>query len=129
MLRILFALGLGLHGVGHALFAANAWGYWKPAGGRAWLFADLLHVGQPVEGTLGLIWIVPLLGFGAASWGLVAGNPRWYVPAFSAALLSTLLLLVWWGSLNLSSAVFALLFNVALLIGMLWQRPPLLLLR
>lgn len=127
MLRLIFALALAMHGVGHVLFLANAWGYWKTTTGRAWLFADVLHAGQPLEGAIGLLWIVPLVGFVAATWGLVANDSRWAVLAFSSAIVSSGLLLVWWSSLNLSSAVFAILFNMAVLAGLLLQRQPYLL--
>jgi hypothetical protein len=127
MLRWLFALALGMHGVGHALFVANSWGYWKTTSGRAGLFASVLHLGQSIEGTIGLLWMVPLVGFAAATLGLVAQDPRWPALALGSAVLSSVMLLVWWGSLNASSAVFALLFNIVVIIAIFWQRQPLLL--
>ncbi|HEY0601980.1 MAG TPA: hypothetical protein VGD58_03670 [Herpetosiphonaceae bacterium] len=124
MLRLIFAFALGLHGVGHVLFLANAWGYWKTTTGRAWLFADVLHAPQPLEGMIGLLWIVPLAGFVAATWGFVAHDARWAMLAFSSAVMSTILLLVWWSSLNVSSAFFALVFNVLVIVAILLQRQP-----
>ena len=124
MLRLICAFALGMHGIGHVLFLANAWGYWKTTTDRAWLFADVLHIPQMAEGGIGLLWIVPLVGFIAATWGFVANDARWAILAFSSAIVSSALLLVWWSSLNLSSATFAFLFNIAVMIGLLVQRQP-----
>ena len=124
MLRLMFALALGMHGVGHVLFLANAWGYWKTTAERAWLFADVLHAPQTIEGGLGLLWIVPLAGFVAATWGFVADDARWVMVAFSSAIMSSILLLAWWSSLNVSSATFAMLFNVVVMVGLLFLRQP-----
>jgi hypothetical protein len=124
MLRLIFALALGMHGVGHVLFLANAWGYWKPTAERASFFADVLHSGQALEGTLGLLWLVPLAGFVAATCGFIANDSRWAMLAFSSAVVSNVLLLVWWNGLNVSSAFFAILFNMVVMAGLLLQRQP-----
>lgn len=124
MLRLIFALALGMHGVGHVLFLANAWGYWKTTAERASLFADVLHAGQPLEGTLGLLWLVPLAGFVAATWGFIANDGRWDVLAFSSAIVSSVLLLMWWSGLNASSAFFAILFNMVVMVGLILLRQP-----
>lgn len=68
VLRYVVATALFAHGVGHLLFLANSGGYWKGEGeGRSWVFSGMLGVGQAVEGTFGLLWLVPLVGFAAAS--------------------------------------------------------------
>ncbi|HEY0737087.1 MAG TPA: hypothetical protein VGD69_19380 [Herpetosiphonaceae bacterium] len=124
MLRLVVAFALGMHGIGHVLFLANAWGYWKTTNARAWVVADVLHADQTLEGALGLFWIVPLVGFIAATLGFIANDARWTMLAFSSAIVSTILLLVWWSSLNVSSAFFAIVFNVAVIVGLLLQRQP-----
>jgi hypothetical protein len=121
MWRILFMVAMLLHGIGHVLFLMNTWGYWKVGQGRAWLFGDVLRLSQTGEGMIGLIWLVPLVGFVLAAWGFSAQQAWWGPLALAAAILSSALILLWWNSLNSSSAFFALMFNVVVLMAVVWQ--------
>jgi hypothetical protein len=116
MLRTLFLIAMMMHGVGHVLFAANAWGLWKTAQSRALLFSDVLHSPQIVEGAAGLLWLLPLIAFGAATWGLASGAVWWRSTALIAAGLSLLLTVVFWQGINTSSAAFAAMFNVLVIV-------------
>lgn len=122
MWRFLFTIAMLLHGIGHMLFLMNAWGYWKTVDQRAWLFADGLKLGQAGEGMLGLLWLLPLIGFVIGTWSLFAQQAWWAPLALVAALVSSIMLLVWWSSLNPSSACFALLFNLVVLAVAIWQQ-------
>jgi len=122
MWRLLFSLAMLLHGIGHILFLMNAWGYWKTARARAWLFADSLKFSQAGEGIIGVLWLAPLLGFVLGAWGYFAQQTWWASAALAAAILSSAMILLWWGSLNTSSAIFALLFNLVVLVVVLWQQ-------
>jgi hypothetical protein len=123
MLRIIIALALGMHGVGHALFIGNAWGYWKTGGaGRARVLADVLGTGQTLEGAASLLMLVPLVGFLAVAGGYLAGQAWWRPLALASAVVSTGLVLLFAGGLNTSSAFFALAFDVAVVAAVLWQQ-------
>jgi len=122
MWRLLFSLAMLLHSIGHILFLMNTWGYWKTANERAWLFADGLKLGQTGEGIIGVLWLAPLLGFLIGTWGFFAHQPWWGPFALTAAILSSVMILLWWGSLNTSSAVFALLFNLVVFVIVFWQQ-------
>jgi hypothetical protein len=123
MLRIIIALALGMHGVGHALFVGNAWGYWKTGGiGRARLFADVLGAGQPLERAAGLLMLIPLAGFLAAAGGLLSGQGWWRPLALASAVASAGLVLLFAGGLNTSSAFFAVAFDVAVIAYVLLQQ-------
>ena len=68
MPRYLITIALFAHGVGHLFFLTNSWGIWKGGDeGRSWLFSGILGPGQTVEGILGLLWLIPLVGFVAVS--------------------------------------------------------------
>ena len=121
MWRMLFMVAMLLHGIGHVLFLMNTWGYWKVGQGRAWLFADVLRLGQSGEGMIGLIWLVPLVGFVIVAWGFLVQQAWWGALALSMAILSSVLILLFWNSLNSSSAFFALMFNVVVLMVVIWQ--------
>ena len=122
MWRVLFMIAMLLHGIGHVLFLMNAWGYWKTANERAWLFADGLKLSQTGEGIIGVLWLAPLVGFVVGTWGYFAQQTWWTSPAVTAAILSSVMILLWWTSLNASSAFFALAFNVVVLVVALWQQ-------
>jgi hypothetical protein len=122
MWRLLFMIAMLLHGIGHVLFLMNTWGYWKDANGRAGLFSDVLALSQAGEGIIGLLWLVPLAGFVIGTWGLFNQDAWWAPLALATAILSSVMLLLWWGSLNISSAFFALVFNLVVLAAAVWQQ-------
>jgi hypothetical protein len=122
MWRFLFSIAILFHGIGHALFLMNTWGYWKIANERAWLFADTLKLSQTGEGIVGVLWLVPLIGFVVGAWGYFGEQVWWGPVALTAAILSSVMILLWWSSLNTSSALFALLFNALVLVLAIWQQ-------
>ena len=120
-MQIIIALVLLGHGIGHILFAANSWGYWKTGVARSSLFQDVLHADQTFEGIVGILWLIPLIGFVAAAGGYYAGAIWWREAALAAATISTLLLVVWWNSLNTASVIYALMLNLTVITILLWQ--------
>lgn len=121
MIRYLFTLVLFMHGIGHMLFMANTWGYWRTTSGRAWLLSDVLHLSQPLQGMVGLLWIVPLVGFVAATGAFLLHDPRWSFLSIASAIISSFLIIVWWSGLNTSSAIFALVFNIVIIAVLRWR--------
>ncbi len=120
--RYLITIAFFAHGVGHLLFVANSWGYWKGSDeGHSWLFSGMLGVGQGIEGIFGLLWFIPLVGFVAVSWGYLAHLGWWPQLALISAAISLAMIVLWWGSLVTGSAFFALVFDVAAIAVVLWQ--------
>jgi hypothetical protein len=74
---------------------------------------------------MGLIWFLPMIGFMTVAWGFYAGTGWWQQAALISAGTSTILMLLWWGSLNETSALFALLFDLVV-IGVVLVAPTLL---
>jgi hypothetical protein len=124
MIRWISVLLLAMHGVGHGLFLANSWGMWKTNTARAWLFDGVLHIGQTSEGVIGVLWVLPLIGFLLTAVGMFTDQAWWRSRATGSAVLSGVMIVLWWNSLNPASAFFALAFNVAVLAVVLWQRQP-----
>lgn len=118
MVRTLFIIALMGHGIGHVLFMGNAWGYWKASNSRAALFAG---AAQSVEGTVGLLMILPLAGFLIAGWGLIGGAEWWRTAGLISAILSTVLMVLLWNGINTSSAFFAIVFNLVVIAAAIWQ--------
>jgi len=116
LIRLLIAIVLFAHGVGHLLFVTNSWGYWRGGkAGRSWLFSGLLGAGQVVEGIFGLLWLVPLVGFVAVSWGYFTQQGWWPQLALASAVVS-LVIVLWWGSLVTGSAFFALVVDIVVIV-------------
>jgi hypothetical protein len=97
MLRYLMTIALFAHGIGHLLFLTNSWGIWKGGNeGRSWLFSGMLGAGQTVEGIFGLLWLIPLLGFVAVSWGYLTHQGWWPQLALASAAISLAMIVVGW---------------------------------
>jgi hypothetical protein len=122
MLRYLITIALFAHGIGHLLFLTNSWGIWKGDDeGRSWLFSAILSAGQTVEGIFGLLWLIPLVGFVAVSWGYLTHQGWWSQLALASATISLAMIVLWWGGLVVGSAFFALVFDLAVIAVVLWQ--------
>jgi hypothetical protein len=122
MIRYLITIALFTHGLGHLLFLANSWGVWKAGDeDRSWVFSGVLGAGQTLEGILGLLWLIPLVGFVAVSWGYLTHQGWWPQLAQASAAISLAMIVLWWGSLVVGSAFFALVFDLAVIAVVLWQ--------
>ena len=122
MLRYLITIALFAHGVGHVLFLANSWGYWRGnEEGRSWLVSGVLGAGRVVEGVFGLLWLVPLVGFVAVTWGYFTHQGWWPQVMVASAAISLVMIVLWWGSLVTGSAFFALVFDIVVIVVVLWQ--------
>jgi hypothetical protein len=122
MAQIVVAILLLAHGVGHALFLANSWGMWKGETARATVFGNILHVSQTLEGVVGILWLLPLIGFLATAWGYYSATPWWRTTALASSVISAALIILWWGGLNTSSGIFALVFDLAVVAILLYQQ-------
>jgi hypothetical protein len=121
MFRIIFAVALAMHGLGHLLFIGNAWGYWKTNGAGHARLIGALGPGQLAEQAAGLLLVLPVAGFLAVARGYVAHQGWWSPLAVASAAISGLLVVFFWGGINTSSAVFALVFDAAVIAWVLWQ--------
>ena len=97
MLSYLITIALFAHGIGHLLFLTISWGIWKGGDeGRWWLFSGILGAGQTVEGIFGLLWLIPLVGFVAVSWGFLTHQGWWLQLALVSAAISLAMIVVGW---------------------------------
>jgi hypothetical protein len=121
MVRIIFALALAMHGLGHLLFVGNTRGYWKTGGTGHARLIGAIGAGQAIEQVAGLLMLLPVAGFLAVTWGYVADQGWWVPLALASAAISAALVLLFWGGLNTSAALFALVFDAAVIAYALWQ--------
>ena len=122
--RIIFALVLGAHGIGHLVFLVSILGLGDWGGpSQSWLLANL--AGGAVQRVVGgLIWIVALGGFVAAAVGLLAGQPWWRTLAVASAGVSLLGMALFWTNPPASSALSATVFDIAVLVALILVRWP-----
>lgn len=126
MIETLLILTLFLHGLGHALFVANAWGYRRAATAYGPAYSLDTEVEPGATTYLGLLWVAPLFGFVAGAWGIANGAPGWQPLLFAAALASSLLIVLRWRRINVDYALFALAFNVFVIALLYWNSQGLL---
>lgn len=111
-LRILLAVVVGAHGVGHVLFLASSLGLadWGQST-RSWLLGD----GGLARGLGSLLWVLAVAGFVAAAIGLFGESDWWRTLAIVSALISIVGLILYWASPATSPAISAFVFNLLVL--------------
>lgn len=115
-LRIVLAIVVGAHGIGHILFlmpliSSTNWGQ----AAQSWLLGD----GGWANGLGVLIWFAALVGFLAAAFGIFRETAWWQTVVIVSAAVSTLGLILFWSRPVTSPAVSALVFNLLILVSLL----------
>ena len=121
-LRIVLAIVVGAHGIGHILFFVPLLGVadWGQAT-QSWLLAD----GWLAKGLGGLIWLAATLGFAAAAFGIFQEMAWWRTVAIVSAAVSALGLILFWANPVSSPTFSALVFNLLVLGSLLlFHWPP-----
>lgn len=121
MIPTVFAITLFLHGLGHAVFAANAWGIAQPVAGNGSPAASVVADTRLTKGLLALLWLLPLAGFLLGAWMYYTGAEGWQTQLLASALLSTLMIGLWGRTINPSGALFAPAFNLFVIALLYWQ--------
>ena len=120
LLRIAVALVVFAHGVGHILFLGPVVGLgnWAGQTGQSWLLTGVL--GESATRAIAtLTWSAVIVLFIAGVGGFLVGAEWWRGVTVAAAALSIAGIVVFWGGLATSSAIFALIADVAILAGLL----------
>jgi hypothetical protein len=107
MLRIILALVIGAHGIGHILFLMPLLGQ----SAQSWLLGS--DAPARVIGTV--LWLAALVIFLAAVYGLLGQYAWWRSAVILAAVISTVGLILFWVNPISSPAISALIFDLAVL--------------
>lgn len=115
-LRLVLAVLVGAHGIGHILFlmpliSSTNWGQ----SAQSWLLGD----GGLAKGLGALIWLAALVGFLAAVFGIFRETGWWQTAAIVSAAVSTVGLILFWTRPATSPAISALIFNLIILVSLL----------
>ncbi len=121
-LRVLLGVLVGAHGIGHILFlmplvSSTNWGQ----SAQSWLLGE----GGLAKIVGIVIWLVALLGFLAAAFGIFREAAWWQTAAIVSAVISTVGLVLFWSKPATSPAISALVFNLLILISLfIFHWPP-----
>ena len=120
-MKLIMAAVIAIHGIGHILGPLVTFGVLKMEGfnGASWLLSDRLHLSAGVQQALSLLWIVALVGFAVASYGLWNGLGWWRMLTWGNVALSVLVIGVWWTSFPGNIPIQANLGNAVVVAGLL----------
>jgi hypothetical protein len=121
MLKVVLALIILAHGIGHILFLIPLLGIadWGQST-QSWLLGS----GAPARILGGLLWVIALVGFTGAGIGLIGQQDWWRSAALVACAVSLLGIIVFWANPTSSSAFFAAAFDIIVPISLLVVRWP-----
>jgi hypothetical protein len=118
-LRIILALVVGAHGIGHILFLVPSLGIadWGQST-QSWLLTNAL--GDTLTRLIGAaIWLLGTLGFGVATFGIFTQTEWWRSLTVASSIVSIVGLALFWANPAASSAFFAFAFDAAVLVALL----------
>lgn len=118
-LKYIVAVVIIAHGIGHVMGFLAAWTD-VPMGftDSPWVLSQDVSVQGPVGRAFGLLWLVALIGFAGAGLGLLAGQDWWRWLAVAASVVSIVVILPWWNTVNPSARTWALLVDLIVLVAL-----------
>ena len=103
ILRIVIAIILFGHCIGHIMGFIETWTSWQPFPESSfnespWIFSDDIFIHSAAGKVFGIFWLGALIGFFAAAIGLIANQSWWSIVAIIASILSLLAVIPWWNT-------------------------------
>ena len=126
LLRIVIAIILVGHGIGHMMGFVGTWTNWQPFpepsfNESPWIFSDGIFIQSALGKVFGIFWLAAMIGFIAAAVGLVANQAWWPSITIIASILSLLAVIPWWNTFTpgIMSKVSAVVVDIIILIALL----------
>jgi len=122
--RIVVALVILAHGIGHILFLAPCLGItqWGQSA-HSWLLTRTLgDVATRVMGSL--LWLVVIVGFVTAGIGLLGQGAWWRTVAVASASVSLLALVLFVNGSSTQPVLSAAAMDIAILVALVWIHWP-----
>lgn len=126
ILRIVIAIILAGHGMGHIMGFLGTWTSWQifsePSFNESpWIFSDGIFIHSAVGKVFGIFWLVAMIGFLAAAIGLIANQSWWSTVAIIACILSLLAVIPWWNTITpgIMSKKSAVVVDIIILVALL----------
>ncbi len=124
-LKVLIALVVLAHGIGHILFLGPSLQLagWAGQTGHSWALTSGLGDG-PTRAIAALLWSATIVLFVAGVGGFLLGQPWWVGVTAAGAVTSIVGIVLMWDGIVASSAGFALAFDVLVLVSLFWAHWP-----
>jgi len=125
LVRLGFALVVFAHGVGHLLFLVPVIGLgnWADQTGDSWVLTGT--IGEPATRIIAtVLWSAVIVLFVAGVAGFLGSTEWWRTGTVAAAALSILGIVLFWGGIASSSAIFALIADAVILGALLIAHWP-----
>jgi cytochrome c biogenesis protein CcdA len=126
ILRIVIAIILFGHGIGHIMGFLETWTSWQPFSEPSfnespWIFSDGVFIDSVVGKVFGIFWLVAVIGFFASAIGLIANQSWWSTVAIIASLFSLLAVIPWWNTFTpgIMSKKSAVVVDIIILVALL----------
>jgi len=125
VIKLVICGALLVHGIGHVLFLAPTLrlAAWADQTGQSWLAEQL--IGDGAARLLGAAaWTLAMVLFVAAAFGAYLDTDWWQPAAAVGAVVSLVAIVAFWTGIYTASAVFALAFDVVVLVVLVaarWQ--------
>lgn len=125
MLNLVVAIAVLAHGIGHILFLVPAVGIanWADQTGHSWLLAPVLGDGV-TRAVAALVWSAATLLFVGGVAGFWMSLDWWRPVTIAAAIVSIAGIVVFWDGIAASNAFLAVVFDVVVLVALLWIHWP-----
>jgi hypothetical protein len=108
------------HGLGHVMAPQAAF---APPGAlprsASAIIGSGLTIVSPAGKSLALLWLIPMVGFLAGTYGLWVGQEWWRPVLAVASVASIAVVLPWWGVMPTFSYLGAIAVDIAVLVGIL----------
>jgi hypothetical protein len=120
MLRLILAIVLIAHGIGHIMGFLAAWTN-VPMGfsDRPWLLSTGVTVSSAVGKAFGLLWLVALVAFVVAGLGVLLRADWWPMLAIAGSVVSLIAILPWWNTVASGPRIWASLVDVVTIVVLL----------
>lgn len=118
MIKWIIALALLVHGIGHIMFFFAAF---TPVPmdfvDAPWLLPGAYTIDSPVGKAFAVLWLVAMIGFVGSALGLITNQPWWPSMAVASAVISLVVILPWWNTINPSTRFWATAADVIVIVA------------
>jgi hypothetical protein len=124
-IKILIALTVFAHGVGHVLFLVPALGIatWAGQTGDSWLLTGTFGPTM-TRAIAAIVWAAAIVLFVGGVAGFLTGAEWWRAVTLAGAVVSAVGIAAMWGGIAMSSALFALGFDAVIVVALVWAHWP-----
>jgi cytochrome c biogenesis protein CcdA len=126
ILRIIIAIILVGHGIGHIMGFVGTWTKWQPFSEPSfnklpWIFSNGVFIQSALGKVFGIFWLLAIIGFFTAAVRLIANQSWWPSIAIIASILSLLAVIPWWNTFTpgIMSKVSAVVVDIIILVALL----------